>query len=150
MLLWFDTQWHKSSFVLGCRWEVKSSVVLPFDPQNECFFSPRVVELGAAVSAPDHTGHRVLDSGLGDCKTSVRISLVLPTLHDLPPHVTLSPPHIFSWQDCFRPIVCCQLTGRCINYEHLVQTIVVEICERARVSLNDGLLQNKCLMGEVC
>ena len=49
------------------------------------------------------------------------------------------PPHLSS-QDCFSPIMCCLLTDRCINYEHLVQ----QICEnmwkgnrRLKVSLND-------------
>lgn len=116
-------------FCAPARSDVDESVELLFDPESECCFCPRgrLLFTEPAVSAQDHTA--IEPGTLGPQIISYKG----------PVRLCETPPHLSS-QDCFSPIMCCLLTDRCINYEHLVQ----QICEnmwkgnrRPKVSLND-------------
>lgn len=133
-------------FCSVARSDVDSSVMLLFDPENECCFCPRggLLFTEPAVSAQDHT---VMEPGtlrpqIIRYKGSVRLCFMHPTQ-----------PSPFFLQDHFSPIMCCQLTDRCINYEHLVK----QICENmwkgnmhTKVSVNDGSSQCSCVSVGVC
>lgn len=97
---------------------VNWSVMLLFDPENECCFCPGKAGGGGggillftepAVSAQDHTAMQpgTLGPQIIRYKRSVRHFMLHPT----------------PWQDCFSPIMCFQLTDWCNNYEHLAQQI---------------------------
>lgn len=110
-----DAKWHNSSFVSDVGW----CVMLPFDPENECCFCPKgwVGVGGVRISLSPLCLLRTTQSrslGPWDPKSlDIRGLWDAPCPHPAPPfHSTV-----------FNLIMCCQLTDRWNNYEHLVQQI---------------------------